>query len=117
MFEIDITAIAQAIIALVSALLTVFVIPWIRKKVGAAKMDEFLDWVDIAVRAAEQLYDSTMTIEKKQYVIAFLNSKGVKFTAAEVDAAIEAAVIKLHYELTAPVLIGDPSPEAVSSDA
>lgn len=117
MFEIDITAIAQAIIALVSALLTVFVIPWIRKKVGAAKMEEFLRWVEIGVKAAEQLYDRTMTVEKKQYVIAFLNSKGVKFTAAEVDAAIEAAVIKLHNELIAPFFIGEQAPEVVNKDA
>ena len=113
---IDITAILQAIITLITLLLTAFVIPWLRTKIGEAKMAEFLKWVEIGVKAAEQLYDSTMTVEKKQYVLSFLNSKGVTYTAAEVDAAIEAAVIKLHNELITPVLIGEPEPEAVSSD-
>lgn len=113
---IDITAIAQAIIALVSAVLTAFVIPWIRKKLDADKMAELLMWVNIGVEAAEQLYDSTMTTQKKQYVLSFLDSKGLKFTAAEVDAAIEAAVIKLHNELAAPLLIGEPVPEVVTDN-
>ena len=114
---LDITAILQALITLVALLISAFVIPWLRKKIGAEKMSEFLKWVDIAVRAAEQLYDSTMTVEKKQYVLSFLDSKGVKFTVAEVDAAIEAAVIKLHNELISPFLISDPTPEAVNKDA
>ena len=114
---LDITAILQALITLVALLISAFVIPWLRKKIGAEKMSEFLKWVDIAVRAAEQLYDSTMTVEKKQYVLSFLHSKGVKFTAAEVDAAIEASVIKLHNELISPFLISDPTPEAVNKDA
>ena len=114
---LDITAILQALITLVALLISAFVIPWLRKKIGAEKMSEFLKWVDIAVRAAEQLYDSAMTVEKKQYVLSFLDSKGVKFTAAEVDAAIEAAVIKLHNELISPFLVSDPTPEAVSPDA
>lgn len=116
MFEIDITAILQAIITLVTLVITAFVIPWIKKKIGAENMTEFLKWVDIGVRAAEQLYDSTMTIEKKQYVLSFLNSKGVKYTAAEVDAAIEAAVIKLHNELISPFFVGEVPSEAVSPD-
>ena len=114
---LDITAILQALITLVALLISAFVIPWLRKKIGAEKMSEFLKWVDIAVRAAEQLYDSAMTVEKKQYVLSFLDSKGVKFTAAEVDAAIEAAVIKLHNELISPFLVSDPTPEAVNKDA
>ena len=95
----NITAIIEAVIALVVALISAFVIPWIKKKVGAENMTDFLRWVEIGVAAAEQLYTSVATQEKKQYVIDFLNEKGVTYNELEVDAAIEAAVIKLHNQL------------------
>lgn len=97
--ENNITGIIEAVIALVVALVSAFVIPWIKKKVGAENMSDFLRWVEIGVAAAEQLFTSAATQEKKQYVIAFLNEKGVSYNELEVDAAIEAAVIKLHNQL------------------
>lgn len=105
MENINITPIVEAIIALMGTLITVFLIPYIKRKVGAENMAEFLRWVDIAVAAAEQLYDSTQGDVKKQYVLAFLESKGIDFDVDEIDTAIEAAVNKLHNELYgAPVL-------------
>ena len=100
--ENNITGIIEAVIALIVALVSAFVIPWIKKKVGAENMSDFLRWVEIGVAAAEQLFVSTATQEKKQYVIAFLSEKGITYNELEVDAAIEAAVIKLHSQLYGP---------------
>lgn len=97
--ENNITEIIEAVIALVVALVSAFVIPWIKKKVGAENMSDFLRWVEIGVAAAEQIYTSVATQEKKQYVIDFLAEKGISYNELEVDAAIEAAVIKLHNQL------------------
>lgn len=99
MENINITPIIQALIALVATLVSVFLIPYIKRKVGAENMAEFLRWVDIAVAAAEQLYDSADGKKKKEYVLAYLEGKGVSFDMADVDMAIEAAVNKLHNEL------------------
>lgn len=95
----NITEIILAFIALISALVSTFVIPWLKKKVGAENMTDFLRWVEIGVAAAEQIYASFATAEKKQYVIDFLYEKGFSYNELEVDAAIEAAVIKLHNRL------------------
>lgn len=95
----DITPIIQAVVALAVALITAFVIPWLKNKVGAQNMDLFLAWVDIAVAAAEQLYESTDGDGKKAYVVSFLASKGFKVDTEELDNAIESAVLKLHNEL------------------
>lgn len=81
------------------ALITAFVIPWLKNKIGAQNMDEFMRWVQIAVAAAEQLYESTDGDGKKAYVVNFLASKGFKVNPEEFDNAIEAAVLKLHNEL------------------
>jgi len=99
MEPINITPIAEAVVALVAVLISAFVIPWIKKKIGAEDMAEFLSWVDIAVAAAEQLFESTDGAAKKKYVTVFLESKGFKLDTQEVDNAIEAAVIRLHNEL------------------
>lgn len=96
---IDLTAIFEAIIALVVALISVFVIPWVKSKIGADRMAEFLKWVEIAVAAAEQLYDSIDGDAKKHYVESFLRDKGYSVSTAELDVAIEGAVRKLHAEL------------------
>lgn len=55
--------------------------------------------VDIAVRAAEQLYNATDGAEKKAYVLRYLASKGIQFDSDTVDKMIESAVLTLHHEL------------------
>lgn len=97
--EINITLIVEAIISLCAALISAFLIPWVKKKIGAEKMAEFLRWVDIAVAAAEQVFNSEDTQAKKEYVLDFLDEKGVTYDLLAIDAAIEAAVIKLHAQL------------------
>lgn len=99
MDNINITPIVEAVLALLGTLITVFVIPYIKKKVGAEHMAEFLRWVDIAVAAAEQLYESGQGDIKKKYVLSYLEGKGFVVTEDELNMAIEAAVNKLHNEL------------------
>lgn len=93
--NIDYTELIQAIIALVSVLITTFLIPLLKKKFSAEKLEELKKWVGIAVNAAEQLYGSKAGQQKKEYVISFLLSKGITFDANEVEALIEAEVYKL----------------------
>ena len=95
----NITEIILAIITLISALVSAFVIPLVKKKVGAENMADFLRWVEIGVAAAEQIFTTVATAEKKQYVIDFLYAKGFAYNELEVDAAIEAAVNRLHNQL------------------
>lgn len=99
---LNLTPIINAVIALLAALVTVFVIPWLRRKTSAQDREEFLRWVEIAVAAAEQHWDSAKSKEKKEAVTAFLREQGFTFSESEIDSAIEAAVLKLHHELTRP---------------
>lgn len=92
---IDYTELLQALIALLATLITTFLIPFIKKKLSAEKTEELRKWVSIAVKAAEQLYGSKTGTKKKEYVVAFLASKGIVFDVDEVNAMIEAEVYKL----------------------
>ena len=93
--NIDYTELMQAIIALVSVLITTFLIPLLKKKLSAEKIEELKKWIGIAVTAAEQLYGSKTGQQKKEFVLSFLIDKGIVFDAAEVAAMLEAEVYKL----------------------
>lgn len=97
----DLTPIINAAIALLAALVSAFVIPWLKRKTTAQDREELLKWVEIAVAAAQQLYHQLNGLERKQYVQAFLASKGYDVNDEDVNSAIEAAVLKLHHELEA----------------
>lgn len=95
----DITPLIKALLTAVAVAVSLFVIPWLKGKVGAQNLDQFLAWVDIAVRAAEQIYAANQGDLKKQYVLNYLTSQGFYVDAVDLELAIEAAVNKLHHEL------------------
>lgn len=93
---IDLTPIMEAIIALVVAVITAFVIPWLKGKIDADKLEQIKLWVTVAVEAAEQLYNGTgRGEEKKAYVAKFLQEKGFTIDPDSLDKLIEAAVFNL----------------------
>ena len=98
---IDLTPIYNAVIALAAACVSVFFIPWLKRKTDEQEREELLKWVDIAVMAAQQLYHQQKGEQRKAYVLNFLAGKGYDVNSEEVDNAIEAAVLQLHQELEA----------------
>lgn len=95
----DYTQIISAVIALISALVSAFLIPWLKTKIDANKLQTIKTYVEIGVKAAEQLYAATDGKEKKAYVINFLAEHGIRFDVSTIDQLIEAAVLQLHHEL------------------
>lgn len=95
----NITEILEGFVYVMVAIVSLVVIPFIKRKIGAENMDEFLRWVEIAVAAAEQLYDSAQGAAKKEYVMDYLAMKGFTVNESELHLAIEAAVNRLHHEL------------------
>lgn len=93
---IDLTPIMEAIITLVVAVITAFVIPWLKGKIDADKLEQIKLWVTVAVEAAEQLYNGTgRGEEKKAYVVKLLQEKGFTIDPDSLDKLIEAAVFNL----------------------
>lgn len=96
---VDLTQIIVAVLTLVISLITAFLIPYLKTKVSAEKLDTIKFWVNIAVEAAEMIYVGTgRGQEKKDYVVQFLNSKGFTLNVTEIENLIEAAVMKLKLE-------------------
>ena len=96
--EYNITTIIQAVFALIAAVITVIVIPYIKSKTTAQQQAEINAWVKIAVSAAEQIYNgSGRGEEKKAYVLNWLAEHGITLDEARIDALIEAAVYELKH--------------------
>lgn len=96
----DITPIIEAVAALIAALITAFLVPYIKSKTTAEQQKEINAWVKIAVSAAEQIYvGSGRGEEKKAYVLEWLRAHGVTVDDEKLDAMIEAAVYELSQGL------------------
>lgn len=95
----NLTPIITAVILLISALLSVYLVPLIRSKTSDVQRREIEAWVRIAVMAAEQLYNSEQGQEKKNYVLNFLTDHGYEVDFNEINNLIESEVLKLHAEL------------------
>lgn len=70
------------------------VLPWIRERIGAERLNKIWRWVCWAVQAAEQLFGAGAGDQKKAYVLELLAQQGVDITT-DIDAMIEAAVMEL----------------------
>lgn len=84
-------------IIIVIIAITRYLIPYLKMKIEASKYADIVDWVEKAVKAAEQtITESGKGSEKKQKVIDFILEYAVKnnvdITYEQIDALIEAAV-------------------------
>ena len=86
--NIDLTPIIQAIIALLAAIVTYKLIPWIKAKTTNEQQAMLSATVRTLVFAAEQIYGAGKGAEKLDYVIAELQKKGYTADRAVVEAAV-----------------------------
>ena len=93
----DITPIIEAVFALLAAIITAVVIPYIKNRTTAQQQAEINAWVRIAITAAEQVYKGTgRGEEKKAFVLEWLKSHGVTVDMEKLDALIESAVYDIN---------------------
>lgn len=95
---IDLTPIFQAIIALLAALVTYKLIPWIKSKTTEQQQANLYAAARIAVYAAEQIYGAGRGEEKLDYAIAALERAGFRLDKQLVRETIEEIVNSMpHY--------------------
>ncbi|MEG1985205.1 MAG: phage holin, LLH family [Oscillospiraceae bacterium] len=97
----DLTALFDAAVVMLAAIITTFVLPWIKKK-SAKETDTMIKfWIDTAVHAAEQYYNTGVIHDKKEFVIDFLESKGLSVDDAQIEATVNEYFGKLIEEIEA----------------
>lgn len=85
---IDLTPIIQAIIALLAAIVTYKVIPWIKARTTNEQQSMLRAAITTAVFAAEQLYGAGAGAEKMDFAIEYLRKKGFDVDRVEIEAAV-----------------------------
>lgn len=89
--------IALSALTLLGAVITGVIIPFVKSKTTSSQQQTILFWVNIAVKAAEQLYKEVGQGEvKKEYVKDFLNKFGINITDEQANVLIEACVNELN---------------------
>jgi len=85
---IDLTPLFQALIALLGAIITYKLIPWIKARTTNEQQEALRATVRTLVFAAEQVYGAGKGREKLDYVAAQLAAKGYTVDRAEIEAAV-----------------------------
>lgn len=90
MYNIDLTPILQAVLALLATIITVKIIPWIKSKTTSQQQILMQAIIGILVTAAEQLFGAGKGPEKLAYVEAELEKRGFTVDTAAIEAAVRA---------------------------
>lgn len=85
---IDLTAIFQAILALLAAIITYKVIPWIKARTTNEQQSMLKAAVRTLVYAAEQIYGAGKGSEKLDFVVKQLEAQGYTVNRVEIEAAV-----------------------------
>ena len=99
---IEITQIVVAVIGLLSAVLTAFVVPWIKSKTSISQQAILETIARTAVCAAQQIFGAADGQQKKEYAVQrveeALKAYGIKIDADRISEAIEAALKAVKLE-------------------
>lgn len=93
----NVTNLFFALLATVSFVMVGVVIPYLKQKTKGANLANTLAMVEIAVKAAEQIYSyAGQGAIKKKYVLQYLKDRGISLQEEELDAMIEATVQEIN---------------------
>lgn len=91
-----ITKIVEALVTILLALVSAYVIPWIKNRVGEDKYNLLVNFAETVVRSAEKIFTPEQWEQKKEYAVDMVleksNSLGLKIGIDEINAIIEGAV-------------------------
>lgn len=91
-----ITKLTELIVTVLMAAISIYVIPWLKTKVGDDKYNMILDFAETVVRSAEKIYTVEEWEKKKAYAVHMVRNKalelGLDIDEHEINAIIEGAV-------------------------
>ena len=91
--NLDWTSIILAVIGLLSAICTGFLIPYLKAKLTEEQLTKAKMWLKVFVAAAETAFQNGA--DKKAWVLAQMDALGIHITAEQLDACLEAVVREL----------------------
>lgn len=91
-----------AVFTIAWALITAYVIPWIKAKIGSDEIEKLSWFATCAIRAAEQMFTPEQWAEKKAYVVCQLkiimnDQLSLKLTDDQLNVIIEGIVNEVKH--------------------
>lgn len=91
-----ITELTKAIVTVVIIILSAYVVPWVKSRIGEDKYNTIIEFAEIVVRSAEKMFQPEEWAQKKAYAVNMLENKvkelGLNINEKEINAIIEGAV-------------------------
>lgn len=101
--------IIKVVVMVAALVITRYLVPWLKGKIGADKLDAAEKWTRYAVLKAQQVLWEKDGQDRKAYVTEFLKeiliANNVALSNEQLDVLIEAAVKQMKIEENAGVLI------------
>lgn len=94
--NIDLTPILQAVIALLAALVTYKLIPWIKARTTSEQQTMLRATIKTLVFAAEQFFGAGTGEQKLDWVVQQLEKRGYTADRVEIEAIIKENLEALH---------------------
>lgn len=108
--------IVKVVVMLSVLIITRYLVPWIKNKIGADKLAVAEKWAKYAVLKAQQVLWEENGAERKAYVTDFLKelliAKNIALSDEQIDILIEAAVKQMKIEENAGIVIDAVDEEA-----
>ena len=102
--------IIKVIVMVAALIITRYLVPWIKNKIGADHLAVAEKWAKYAVLKAQQVLWAEKGQDRKAYVTEFLKeiliAKNIALSDEQMDVLIEAAVKQMKIEENAGVVIG-----------
>lgn len=103
-FQVNLTEIIVALIGVLASIVTVYVVPLLKAKLGKERWEQLVKIAETVVDAAEQLGIAEKIVDKAEYAfeqvkLALVKQKLV-YDDETIKAAIEAAVLPFNTEYT-----------------
>lgn len=93
---IDFTPLFEALVVLLTSVITVVIIPALRERYGNEKLEKAKSWVQIAVYAAEKMYGAGNGDQKLAYAEQILAEHKIKLDTATIKAMVDAEIKKME---------------------
>ncbi len=110
--------VVKVVVMVAVLVITRYLVPWLKEKIGADKLATAEKWARYAVLKAQQVLWEQGGQDKKAYVTEFLKeilmAKNIALSDEQLDVLIEAAVKQMKIEENAGVVIEavDEAPES-----
>lgn len=88
-YTIDLTNLFQAVLAALATLVTGYLIPWLKTRAGKEKQELTNTMIDVAVYAAQQLYETNTIHDRLDYACEWLKERGITVDRAQVEAGVK----------------------------